>query len=192
MTRRSVLLSVLGIAAYSLVSGPASAVPAMPRIFSPGSISPTAGVDCLAFMPDGRTVFFHQEPWSLGMIMVSHQVNGHWSTPVIAPFSGIWHDHDPAVVPDGPFVVFASNRPDETSGGALHSSHLWRVDRVADGWSASIRLQDTVNFGSHIFAPSVAANGDLYFQNSDNSSRQFHLHRSAWRGGRYRNLSSRT
>jgi len=136
-------------------------------------------------MPDDKTVFFRQGPWSDGMIMLSHQVGGHWSQPVIAPFSGEWLDHDPAVAPDGSFIVYASNRPDKPGDAPLHGGHLWRVDRAGDGWSEPIRLPDTVNFGTHIFAPGIAANGDLYFQSRDNPSHQFHLYRSAWRDGQY-------
>lgn len=180
---------VLSLAAVAAVlvstSGIAHADSAQPRVFAPGEISSAAGVDCATFMPDGKTVFFHQQPWSIGMIMVSHELDGHWSTPEIASFSGIWNDHDPALAPDGSFMVFPSNRPDAPGGAPVRGGHLWRVDRTAGGWSAPARLPDTVNFGTYIFAPSIAANGDLYFQSRDNPSHQFHLYRSAWRDGHY-------
>ena len=185
MARRSVLLSGCGIASLVLACGAAIAAPPQPHVFAPGTISSAAGVDCATFAPDGKTVFFHQQPWSIGMIMVSHEIDGHWSTPQIASFSGIWNDHDPALAPDGSFMVFPSNRPDAPGGAPVHGGHLWRVDRVGDGWSEPVRLPDTVNFGTYIFAPSIAAIGDLYFQSRDNPSHQFHLYRSAWRDGRY-------
>ncbi|HXE67217.1 MAG TPA: hypothetical protein VN630_09255 [Rhodanobacteraceae bacterium] len=185
MARRSVLLSSAGMASLFLACGAVIAAPPQPHVFAPGTISSAAGVDCATFMPDGKTVFFHQQPWSIGMIMVSHEVEGHWSMPVIASFSGIWNDHDPALSPDGSFMVFPSNRPDAPGGLPVRGGHLWRVDHTADGWSAPVRLPDTVNFGTYIFAPSIAANGDLYFQSRDNPSHQFHLYRSAWRDGRY-------
>ncbi len=185
MARRSVLLSVCGVASWFMACGAAIAAPPQPHVFAPGVVSSAAGVDCATFMPDGKTVFFHQQPWSIGMIMVSYEVDGHWSTPAIASFSGTWNDHDPALAPDGSFMVFPSNRPDAPGGTPVHGGHLWRVDRTADGWSAPVRLPDTVNFGTYIFAPSIAANGDLYFQSRDNPSHQFHLYRSAWRDGQY-------
>ena len=173
------------MASLVLACGAAVAAPPQPHVFAPGTISSAAGVDCATFMPDGKTVFFHQQPWSTGMIVVSHEVDGRWSRPAIASFSGIWNDHDPALAPDGSFMVFPSNRPDAPGGAPVHGGHLWRVDRVGDGWSAPVRLPDTVNFGTYIFAPSIAANGDLYFQSRDNPSHQFHLYRSAWRDGKY-------
>ena len=183
--QRSVLSLAAAAAVIACASGAACAGSVLPRVFAPGEISSAAGVDCATFMPDGKTVFFHQQPWSIGMIMVSHKTGGHWSTPGIASFSGVWSDHDPALSPDGSFMVFASNRPDAPGGAPLHGGHLWRVDRTADGWSAPARLPDTVNFGTYIFAPSIAANGDLYFQSRDNPSHQFHLYRSAWRDRHY-------
>ncbi len=181
-------LMLLAGSVVALVFAPCAACATVPRpqVFAPGEIATTVGVDCLAFMPDGKTVFFRQGPWSDGMIMLSHKVDGHWSRPVIAPFSWQWLDHDPAIAPDGAFLVYASNRPDRPGGAPLHGGHLWRVDRTSNGWSAPVRLSDAVNFGPHIYAPSIAANGDLYFQSRDNPSHQFHLYRSAWRGGRYR------
>jgi len=179
------LLSGCGIASLVVACGAAIAAPPQPHVFAPGTISSAAGVDCATFAPDGKTVFFHQQPWSIGMIMVSHEIDGHWSTPQIASFSGTWSDHDPALAPDGSFMVFPSNRPDAPGGAPVRGGHLWRVDRVGDGWSEPVRLPDTVNFGTYIFAPSIAANGDLYFQSRDNPSSQFHLYRSAWRDGRY-------
>src|SRR5690625_3053471 len=113
---------------------------AKPQIFAPGEISTTIGVDCLSFTPDGNTVVFHQEPWSTGgMIMVSHRINGHWTSPRIASFSGRWHDHDPAVSPDGSYIVFTSNRPDKPGDRNRPHGHLWRVNRTTAGWSAPIR-----------------------------------------------------
>lgn len=137
--QRSVLSLAAVAALIACASGAACAGSVQPRVFAPGEVSSVAGVDCATFMPDGETVFFHQQPWPIGMIMVAHQVGGHWSKPEIAAFSGIWSDHDPVLSPDGSFMVFPSNRPDPPGGGAVHGGHLWRVDRTADGWSAPVR-----------------------------------------------------
>jgi Tol biopolymer transport system component len=142
-------------------------------------------VDCLTFSPDGATVFFDQQAGWNGFIMEAHLTGGGWSTPRIAPFSGQWLDHDPAMAPDGSFLVFTSNRPDVAGGPALRGGHLWRVDRRGDGWGAPVRLPDAVNDAAGIYAPSVAANGNVYYQRRDEATHEFHLYRTAWRGGRY-------
>lgn len=156
-----------------------------PQIFAPGSISGPSGVDCLTFAPDGNTVYFDQQAGWNGFIMESHRVGDGWSTPRIAPFSGQWQDHDPVLAPDGSFLVYTSNRADVAGGPALHGGHLWRVDRNGNGWGAPVRLPDVVNDAPHIYAPSVAANGDVYYQRLDEPGHQFHLYRTAWRNGRY-------
>jgi hypothetical protein len=189
MVRRMVSLLagsciVLGVSATAGAEAAAPASP-QPHIFAPGSISGPSGVDCLTFTPDGATAFFDQQAGWDGFIMESHRVGDSWSAPRIASFSGQWLDHDPAMAPDGSFLVFTSNRSDVAGGQPLHGGHLWRVDRNGTGWGEPVRLPDVVNDGPHIYAPSVAANGDVYYQRMDEPAHQFHLYRTAWRNGRY-------
>ncbi len=163
----------------------ADMAPAAPEVFAPGVISGPSGVDCLTFAPDGNTVYFDQQARWNGFIMESHRVGNSWSAPQIAPFSGQWQDHDPAMAPDGSFLVYTSNRADVAAGPALHGGHLWRVDRRGDGWGEPVRLPEVVNDAPGIYAPSVAANGDVYYQRRDEATHEFHLYRTAWRGGHY-------
>jgi Tol biopolymer transport system component len=188
MLRRTSALLAGALAALGLPGAHAStssAASSQPEIFAPGAISGPAGVDCLTFSPDGATVFFDQQAGWNGFIMESHRVGGGWSAPRIAPFSGQWLDHDPAMAPDGSFLVFTSNRPDVAGGPALRGGHLWRVDRRGDGWGTPVRLPEAVNDAASIYAPSVAANGDVYYQRRDEATHEFHLYRTAWRRGRY-------
>jgi hypothetical protein len=39
--------------------------------------------------------------------------------------------------------------------------------------------------GTSVYAPSVAANGDVYYQRRDAATHAFHLYRAVWRDGRY-------
>ena len=57
-------------------------------IFAPGVISGPANDGSPSFMPDGKTLFFTRSGSSAGTIMESRLVDGHWTTPEIAPFSG--------------------------------------------------------------------------------------------------------
>jgi hypothetical protein len=167
-----------------------------PEIFAPGVISGPANEDSAAFAPDGKTVFFDRINWPNAVILESHKVSDTWSKPQIAPFSGQWLDHDPAMAPDGSFLVFSSNRPDTPDGKPLdavmasgkvqHGSggHLWRVDRKGDGWGAPVRLPDTVNSSTRTYAPSIAADGSVYFQRPGDDD-DFRLYRSQYRNGTY-------
>src|SRR6185312_11450493 len=111
------------IAAFAAVGlRAAEATPPQPEIFAPGAISGPAGIDCLTFAPDGATVYFDQQAGASGFVMEAHRTGDGWSAPRIAPFSGQWLDHDPAMAPDGSYLVFTSNRPDE----AGHAFHLYR------------------------------------------------------------------
>ena len=167
-----------------------------PQVFAPGVVSGPANEDSAAFTPDGDTVYFDRMHWPNAAIMVAHRVHGVWSTPTVAPFSGQWLDHDPAMSPDGSFLIFTSNRPDVDGGkmidavmadGSVHAGfggHLWRVDRKGHDWGKPVRLPDAVNSSSRTYAPAVVADGSVYFQRPAEDD-DFRLFRSQYRNGAY-------
>ncbi|MGN6281138.1 TolB family protein [Frateuria sp.] len=167
-----------------------------PEVFAPGVISGPAAEDSAAFTPNGTAVFFDRIRWPNAAILVAHRTATGWSSPEVAPFSGRWLDHDPAMAPDGSFLVFSSNRPDRPGGKPLDAvmangkvapgsgGHLWRVDRKGEGWGEPVRLPDAVNASSRTYAPSVAADGSVYFQ-APGADGDFRLYRSQYRGGTY-------
>jgi hypothetical protein len=44
---------------------------------------------------------------------------------------------------------------------------LWRVDRKGDGWDDPKQLPVTINQGTSVFSPSIAADGSLYFMRAE-------------------------
>jgi hypothetical protein len=184
------------LAAVASAPCPGQAVDNSPRLFAAGVISGAADDLSPAFMPDGKTVFFTRGNASGSAIMVSHLSDGHWSAPVIAPFSGKWNDLETAMAPDGSFLVFASNRPATDGGAALDGNwggksypgrggNLWRVDRAGAGWGEPRRLPDAINSTSSTWSPSISSDGSIYFMRRDGSAGEFHLFRSQYRGGTY-------
>jgi hypothetical protein len=164
---------------------------AQPEVFAPGVISGPAGEACPAFTPDGNTVYFDVG----SMILVSQREHGVWSKPAIAPFSGQWLDHDPAMSPDGSYLVFVSNRPVKPGAEALsvrvngkvypgRGGNLWRVDRQGNGWGTPVHLPDAVNASDRTYAPSIAADGSLYFIHPDQQG-VMHIYSSSFAQGAY-------
>ena len=173
-----------------------TAAPGTPAVFAPGVISGPAADEGPTFTPDGKTVYFFRANSQDSFLMESHRVKGGWSKPVVAPFSGQWRDLEPALAPDGSYLIFASSRPlpgsdtppDGSWGGQPHpgkGGNLWRVDRKGKGWSAPVRLPDTVNRSLNIFSPTIAANGDLYFMEALGEGLHFRLFMSELKDGVY-------
>jgi Tol biopolymer transport system component len=174
----------------------AQTMPSIPRLFAPGVVSGAADDLSPAFRADGNTVYFTRGNDSGSMIMVSHFVDGDWSVPVIAPFSGKWNDLESAMAPGGSFLVFASNRPadggvkpiDGAWDGKVFPAlggNLWRVDRQGTGWGKPKRLPDTINADTGTFSPSIASDGSISFMRPSKTNGRFGLYRSEYRNGIY-------
>lgn len=186
-------LSSLGFASRAAASAvkPSSATPV-----TLDGILDKENDDTLAFTPDGDTVFFDRSSGKHKTIMVSHRINGHWSAPQTASFSGQWFDQDPVVAPDGSFLLFNSDRPVSTGGKPLTQNYfgggqtgpganIWRVDRKGDGWSEPVWLSPTINSDVFIDFASLATDGTLYFMKFDAAARTMHLWRSQFKNGTY-------
>ncbi|MET0225724.1 MAG: hypothetical protein ABW187_04715, partial [Dokdonella sp.] len=61
----------------------------------------------------------------------------------------------------------------------------WRVERDGEGWSDPVRLPDAINRSPKTYAPSIAGDGSLYYQQADAATGEFHLLRAQYRDGRY-------
>lgn len=185
-------LAVLLLASFAAAPGFSASL--VPTVFAPGVISGPNHEAAPAFTPDGKTVYFQRSSDRGGTILVSHLAHGRWSKPQIAPFSGVWDDIEPAMAPDGSFLVFISNRPSTPGGQTLQGfyngspqfgGNMWRVERRGKGWSDPVRLPDTINRSTTIFAPSIVADGSIYFMDAYGEKRRFRLYRSQYRDGSY-------
>ena len=193
MIARCLLCSALVFSAAVMADTPNVATPA---VFAPGVISGPAHDSAPAFAPDGNTVYFSRSEGKRSTILVSHRQDGRWSTPATAPFSGQWSDMEASMSPDGRFLVFISNRPKSGGGKPLDGffmgrsfpgggGNLWMVRCEGDGWSAPVRLPDAINRSDSTFAPSVAADGTLYFMRPADDPKHFRLYRAAFVHGAY-------
>jgi WD40-like Beta Propeller Repeat len=184
--RRTVVVLISLVAGIFTCASFALTASDAPQLFAPGVISGPAHDSAPAFTPDGETVYFGRGNNAADFILVSHRVRGSWSKPAIASFSGAWLDMEPAMSPDGAYLIFVSNRPSAAGAqpidGAINGksepgrgANLWRVNRTAAGWGKPTRLPDIVNSCNSIYAPSVAANGDLYFMRPDGDKSRFRI-----------------
>jgi hypothetical protein len=194
--KRSILLSWSGFVVLAGTIVVAWAASPQPRVFEPGVISGPANDAAVTFTPDGKTVYFCRSNGEDYDIMVSRFDGDHWSQPKIATFSGHWRDLEPAMAPDGSYMIFASSRPIDGSGKAIaghwggqvhlgRGGNLWRVNREGDGWSKPVHLPDTVNRVDSTFGPAVAADGSLYFMAATGPGGHFQLYRSQFKDGKY-------
>jgi hypothetical protein len=143
----------------------ASTVPVEASLFAAGSISTDAEEYRISFTPDGSTAYFARGSGFFpqtrqATIMESRLVEGEWSEPVVAAFSGEYPDIDPWVSPDGESIYFSSIRP----VGDEHrvDAELFRVDREGEGWSEPVHLAE---LGSELdeLGASVSADGVVWF-----------------------------
>jgi Tol biopolymer transport system component len=156
-----------------------------PRPFEPQMLGDTALSP--AFSPDGQTMLFTRQANHNATIMESHRTAGGWSQPKPATFSGGKSpDTDPAFGPDGSYVVFASARPTPDAPGK--HLNLWIVKRSGTIWGAPTHLPPVVNVSPYVYAPSIAADGTIYFMASYHlTSKTFEhqLYRARLQAGAY-------
>jgi hypothetical protein len=195
MTRPGAFMGVIAVAtlAFWSATGFGTAVPTVPQPVSLGSALNFDTDDTPMFSADGNTVFFDRSPTPTSKtVMIAHRVNGVWSRPEVAPFSGHWFDQNPVLSPDGSYLLFDSDRPVEPGGKPLvqtlfgrpqPGSNIWRVDRKGEGWGEPVWLGPVVNDGAFIDFPDIVADGSLYFMRWDQGA--VHFFRSQLQAGRY-------
>ena len=159
------LLAAATLALFSL--GAHAADPPAPQLLAPGVISTGDDEWGFTMSPQGDALWFNKADrgYRVQVIMESvKDARGRWQAPRVAPFSGRYRDIDPALSPDGRYLVFASNRPLQAGGARIADFDLWRVDRLpAGGWSAPRHLGDAINGAGSETNSSIAADGTLYF-----------------------------
>ena len=194
MTRRSFSVATC-ICFISLRVTAAQIIPVAVIPMTLGGIINQDSDDTPAFTPDGRTVFFDRSDGPHKTILISHRINGHWSSPQPAGFSGRWFDQDPVVARDGGFLLFNSDRPvspggkplvqNYFAGGPGPGSNIWRVERIGDHWTDPVWLGPIINSDVFIDFASLAADGTLYFMRWDTAEKSMHLWRSQYKHSSY-------
>lgn len=167
---------------------PGGAVPTTtPSLLAPGMVNSGMNTRDVAMTPDGRQMYFCMASagYRYAVILVTRFVDGDWTEPVVAPFSGSteWIDLEPFISPDGRRFFFMSTRPDagETAGEA----DIWVMDRQGDRWGAPRNIGGPVNTDQAEYFPSVTRDGTLYFTRADTTGRIHRIFRSRPDGAGY-------
>ena len=134
-----------------------------PELFAPGIVSTGLNVRTITFSPDGSELYFAAVGDKFAVILWMKQVDEVWTQPEVAPFSGEYYDQDPSFSPDGQKLFFASRRPDNEDEPERTGFRLFYIERQENGWGNPQSVGEAVNQGNSQFAPSVAADGTLYF-----------------------------
>jgi hypothetical protein len=136
-----------------------------PEIFAPGVVSTGLATRDIAITPDGSEVYFSVTLGNRTMIMETHEQDGAWTEPAVAPFSGRFLDIEPAISPDGQRFFFLSTRPkpgQEERPGWVYQD-IWVMEREGGSWSEPFNLGPPVNSDAPEYFPSVTIDGTLYF-----------------------------
>jgi len=146
--------------ATSVAPSASAEAPGAAAVFAEGVISTEDEEWRISFTPDGETAYFARSDGFFpqtrnATIMETSLVDGEWSEPVVAPFSGEFPDIDPWVSPDGESLYFSSIRP--VNGEPREDVELFRVDRDGDGWSEPVHLAE---LGSEVDELGLSVSGD--------------------------------
>jgi len=148
-------------------TAPPSASSAAPSltVFAEGVISTDDEEYRISFAPDGQTAYFARGSGFFpqtrqATIMETRLVDGEWSEPATAAFSGTYPDIDPWVAPGGESIYFSSIRP--VDGTERSDAELFRVDRVGEGWSEPVHLGALGSEQDELGA-SVSTDGAIWF-----------------------------
>jgi Tol biopolymer transport system component len=157
-----------------------------PVLFVPGLISTGRQELSISFSPDGRDVYLLTTgpTYTPRYLLHSRMEERGWTDLAeVTFFSADREDSYPFVSPDGRRVFFNSSRPYEGAPERRHRE-IWHVDRTADGWGEPVRIRFGDTDRADGAFPSVAANGNLYF-NGGSSVTGSDIYYSEFDGERY-------
>nr|NQU90068.1 PD40 domain-containing protein [Bacteroidota bacterium] len=160
-----------------------------PEIFAPNIISTGDYERALVFSPDYNELYYQMRGREYNTFIIHmEKENDRWLKPEMASFSGVngYNDGYPFFSPDGKKLFFDSNRPFEPGGEIQKNVDIWFLEKKTDVWSDPVHLPSPVNSNEHESTPSVALNGNLYFEsNRDSENSDWGIFVSKFKNGVY-------
>jgi hypothetical protein len=132
-----------------------------PEIFAAGIISTGHAEIKAVFTPDGKEMFYQLWGAPHPIILTRKEVDGRWTAPEVAPFSGrVIEGFD--ITKDGQRIVLVSRAPLPGGVQLLEESRIRFVERTEGGWEEQELLDPSIRG-----YPTIAANGNLYLATGD-------------------------
>jgi len=123
---------------------------AIPEIFAPDLLPPNKPPHgSPVFTPDGNEMY-------LPGIKVMKNINGKWTNPVYASFSGKNGDINPTISPDGKKILYCSTIQ-------LRPVGTYIVEKVENKWSEPKQIDDIINTIQREWDISISRKGNIYF-----------------------------
>jgi len=159
----------------------------IPKIFAAEIISAAENENYYVQSPAGDEVFFmkviNRNGNGFGIIYHSKLLNGFWTKPAIASFSGNYSEGYLAMHPDGSRLYFSSERPIGQSE-SVYNSNIWYVEKVNEIWGNPKPVGRPINGRNNTSGPSVTRDGTLYYTESRNNGSS-EIYRSKYINGIY-------
>jgi Tol biopolymer transport system component len=135
-----------------------------PEIFAPNIISTGMSELNAVFSPDFKEFYYSiRMPNEQMVIMVLKKVDGKWSSPEVAGFSGEYSEADPFITADGRYLYYVSKRPVNSLQAPKNDWDIWRVENIDGEWSEPEHLSSDVNSDKDDVYPCLTKDGTLYF-----------------------------
>ena len=162
-----------------------TAEPFLPEIFSR-----FPNVRDIAISSEGDEIYFSVQSYQDEISVISYikKINGTWSNPRIAGFSGKYFDIEPFLSADGLKLFFSSNRPLEMSDNKPKDFDIWYVHRENKNseWSHPINVGAPINSEENEFYSSIANNNNFYFTCDQRGTKgKDDIFFSQWKNGTY-------
>lgn len=135
-----------------------------PALFAPGIVS-RAGDEILAiFTPDGKEFFYSTKDSTRPLtIMHTKQINGIWTRPRIASFSGQYYDCASSISPDGRYLFFVSMRPQTPGEPPFEVQNIWMLESQGNEWRNPVMLPPSINSSARELGGTLTKDGTFYF-----------------------------
>ena len=133
------------------------------ELFAPGIVSTGMSELNSVFAPDGKAFFFCVRTFQTSSAFVMKEESGVWSTPGLLPFASRYGDIDVSLSPDGSMLFFCSKRILNPADTAKKDYDIWMSKNNDGSWSEPVNMGSEVNSHHDDFYPTMARNGNLYF-----------------------------